>query len=84
MDSEASSTILLTNRTQGNIELNTFETNDGADPASTSDFQTDATSQPDSSVNVQELPPVDSGWGAWTFCLAGLVLETLVWGFGFR
>ncbi|KAI0072297.1 MFS general substrate transporter [Panus rudis PR-1116 ss-1] len=35
------------------------------------------------SSNVQELPPVDIGRGAWSFCLAGFILETLVWGFGF-
>ncbi|KAH8100922.1 hypothetical protein BXZ70DRAFT_907080 [Cristinia sonorae] len=40
-------------------------------------------SEPDASVNVQQLPPVDSGHQAWLFCFASFVLETLVWGFGF-
>ena len=39
---------------------------------------------PQEGVNVQELPPVDGGWRAWTFCLAAFLLETMVWGFGFR
>ncbi|RPD73239.1 MFS general substrate transporter [Lentinus tigrinus ALCF2SS1-7] len=34
-------------------------------------------------INVQELPPVDRGIRAWTFCAAGFVLEMMVWGFGF-
>lgn len=35
-------------------------------------------------VNVQqELPPVDGGRKAWSFCAAAFVLEALVWGFGF-
>lgn len=33
---------------------------------------------------VQELPPVDRGIKAWTFCAAAFVLEMMVWGFGFR
>ena len=36
------------------------------------------------SVNVQELPPVDRGLKAWTFCASGFVLEMMIWGFGFR
>ncbi|KAI0072296.1 MFS general substrate transporter [Panus rudis PR-1116 ss-1] len=39
--------------------------------------------EPLDTANVQELPPVDVGRGAWSFCLAGFVLEALVWGFGF-
>ena len=39
---------------------------------------------PDQGVTVQELPPVDRGIRAWTFCAAGFVLEMMVWGFGFR
>ncbi len=39
---------------------------------------------PQEGVTVQELPPVDKGIGAWTFCAAGFVLEMMVWGFGFR
>ena len=35
-------------------------------------------------LNVQQLPPVDGGWQAWMFCGASFILETLVWGFGFR
>ena len=38
----------------------------------------------DDGVNVQELPPVDRGLKAWTFCAAGFVLEMMIWGFGFR
>ncbi|CAE6481324.1 unnamed protein product [Rhizoctonia solani] len=29
------------------------------------------------------LPPVDSGFAAWSFVFAGFMLEALVWGFGF-
>ncbi|CAE6495290.1 unnamed protein product [Rhizoctonia solani] len=29
------------------------------------------------------LPPMDKGFAAWSFGVAGFVLETLVWGFGF-
>lgn len=39
---------------------------------------------PTSLVNVQELPPVDEGRKAWMFCFSGFMLESLVWGFGFR
>lgn len=39
---------------------------------------------PQSGANVQELPPVDRGIRAWTFCFSALVLEMMVWGFGFR
>ncbi len=35
-------------------------------------------------VNVQELAPVDRGIQAWTFCASGFVLETVIWGFGYR
>lgn len=42
------------------------------------------TSEPDSSVNIQQLPPVDGGHQAWLFCFASFILEMLVWGFGFR
>ncbi|KAI0700119.1 MFS general substrate transporter [Cerioporus squamosus] len=38
---------------------------------------------PQEGVNVQELPPVDKGIRAWTFCAAAFVLEMMVWGFGF-
>lgn len=91
MDSEASSAIQLNShiQTASDLELRTFGTSSsgglGPQSASTSDFQADTpASNLDPSVNVQELPPVDAGRGAWTFCLAGLVLETLVWGFSFR
>ena len=40
--------------------------------------------EPQDGANVQELPPVDSGVQAWTFCAAGFVLEMMVWGFGYR
>ena len=35
-------------------------------------------------VTVQELAPVDGGVQAWTFCFCAFILETVVWGFGFR
>ena len=41
------------------------------------------TSEPDDSVHVQQLPPVDGGKQAWLFCFASFVVEALVWGFGF-
>ncbi|KDQ61479.1 hypothetical protein JAAARDRAFT_54845 [Jaapia argillacea MUCL 33604] len=34
-------------------------------------------------VHVQELPPIDRGTKAWTFCFCSFILETMVWGFGF-
>ncbi|EMD38972.1 hypothetical protein CERSUDRAFT_112686 [Gelatoporia subvermispora B] len=56
----------------------------------TSSFRTDTSSaalayqlEPQDGVNVQELPAVDSGRKAWTFCISAFVLETMVWGFGF-
>ena len=39
---------------------------------------------PQEGVAVQELPPVDGGLRAWTFCAAGFVLEMMVWGFAYR
>ncbi|KAI0694845.1 MFS general substrate transporter [Earliella scabrosa] len=38
---------------------------------------------PQEGVNVQELPPVDKGFAAWSFCAASFVLEIMVWGFSF-
>ena len=35
-------------------------------------------------VAVQELSPVDHGFGAWAFCACSFVVETLIWGFLFR
>ncbi|TCD66900.1 hypothetical protein EIP91_000739 [Steccherinum ochraceum] len=40
-------------------------------------------SQTDVPLNAQQLPPVDRGRQAWTFCFCSFILETLVWGFGF-
>lgn len=34
--------------------------------------------------NVQTLAPIDGGKQAWTFCFCAFILETIVWGFGFR
>ncbi|KEP48260.1 MFS monocarboxylate transporter [Rhizoctonia solani 123E] len=31
----------------------------------------------------EDLPPMDTGPGAWTFVASSFVLETLIWGFGF-
>ena len=39
---------------------------------------------PQEGTNVQELPPVDGGFRAWSFCFSAVVLEMMVWGFGFR
>ena len=39
---------------------------------------------PREGANVQELPPVDRGMGAWLFCAGGFVSEMMVWGFSFR
>ncbi|KAI0351391.1 MFS general substrate transporter [Trametes cingulata] len=38
---------------------------------------------PHEGTTVQELPPVDRGVQAWTFCLSGFVLEMTIWGFSF-
>ena len=35
-------------------------------------------------VYVQELPPIDGGIKAWTFCVSAFFVETMVWGYGFR
>lgn len=35
-------------------------------------------------TNEQVLAPIDGGKAAWTFCFCAFVLETIVWGFGFR
>lgn len=53
-----------------------IRTNDSAAPA----YQL----EPQDGANVQELPAVDGGKKAWTFCVSAFVLETMVWGFGFR
>ncbi|KEP46039.1 MFS monocarboxylate transporter [Rhizoctonia solani 123E] len=34
------------------------------------------------STNASELPPVDTGLGAWSFVASAFALDTLVWGFG--
>ena len=39
---------------------------------------------PQEGANIQELPPMDGGVRAWTFCAAAMVLEMMVWGFSFR
>ncbi|TCD66437.1 hypothetical protein EIP91_001373 [Steccherinum ochraceum] len=46
-------------------------------------LHTTGASEPNAFSNVQQLPPVDGGRQAWTFCFASFILETLVWGFGF-
>lgn len=38
----------------------------------------------DTELSAQALPPVDGGRQAWTFCFCAFLLETIVWGFGFR
>ncbi|KAI0741945.1 MFS general substrate transporter [Daedaleopsis nitida] len=38
---------------------------------------------PQEGTNVQELPPVDRGFRAWSFCAAAFVLEMMIWGFSF-
>ncbi|KAJ3016369.1 hypothetical protein NUW54_g819 [Trametes sanguinea] len=38
---------------------------------------------PREGATIQELPPVDRGVKAWTFCFSAFVLEMMVWGFGF-
>ncbi|KAI0788868.1 major facilitator superfamily domain-containing protein [Abortiporus biennis] len=34
-------------------------------------------------INIQELPPLDRGWRAWSFCFAAFIVEALVWGFSY-
>lgn len=43
-----------------------------------------APADPQEGTYVQELPPVDRGIAAWTFCAAGLLTQTVIWGFTFR
>ncbi|KAI8986278.1 MFS general substrate transporter [Trametes punicea] len=38
---------------------------------------------PQEGAIIQELPPVDRGVKAWTFCMSSFVLEMMVWGFGY-
>lgn len=35
-------------------------------------------------INMQELPPVDGGVKAWSFCASAFFVETMVWGYSFR
>lgn len=81
MDSKKSPTIFLNEVSHEQIELSSLETQ-----RRQQDTQSNAsiTTEPSPSVNIQELPPVDKGWQAWSFCFAGVVLEALVWGFSFR
>ncbi|CAL1714357.1 unnamed protein product [Somion occarium] len=80
MDSKKSPTIFLNEVSHEQIELSSLETQ-----RRQQDTQSNAsiTTEPSPSVNIQELPPVDKGWQAWSFCFAGVVLEALVWGFSF-
>lgn len=39
---------------------------------------------PQEGATVQELPPIDGGIKAWTFCFSAFMLEMMVWGFAFR
>ncbi len=41
-------------------------------------------SEPQEGANVQELAPVDHGFGAWSFCACGFIAEMFIWGFLFR
>ncbi|TBU45568.1 MFS general substrate transporter [Dichomitus squalens] len=38
---------------------------------------------PQEGANVQELPPVDRGFGAWMFCASAFITEMMIWGFSF-
>ena len=40
--------------------------------------------EPQEGMSVHELPPVDRGVGAWTFCLSAVIIEIMIWGFSFR
>ncbi|TFK84966.1 MFS general substrate transporter [Polyporus arcularius HHB13444] len=40
-------------------------------------------SEPHEGANVQELAPVDHGFGAWSFCACGFIAEMFIWGFLF-
>lgn len=41
-------------------------------------------SEPQEGTTIQELAPVDRGFGAWSFCACGFVAEMFIWGFLFR
>ena len=94
MNSEASSAIHLTRQGTDTIELASLDSGSIHRHTHTSstnidESQTDVSlagdeNESETPVNVQELPPVDIGWRAWTFCFSGCMLETLVWGFGLR
>ena len=94
MNSEASSAIHLTRQGTDAIELASLDSSSIHRHVHTSstnidESQTDVSiagneNDSETPVNVQELPPVDIGWRAWTFCFSGCMLETLVWGFGLR
>ncbi|CUA73150.1 hypothetical protein RSOLAG22IIIB_10590 [Rhizoctonia solani] len=78
--------------TSGNIELGALNgSKSRPDPApietrvsSGRSALNDETSRSDFvlGTNASELPPVDTGFGAWSFVVSAFALDTLIWGFG--
>ncbi|CAE6452218.1 unnamed protein product [Rhizoctonia solani] len=55
---------------------------DGTENTSRTSFRD--VSQAENSLGVTlELPPVDVGFGAWSFVASAFLLDTIIWGFGF-
>ncbi|CAE6486897.1 unnamed protein product [Rhizoctonia solani] len=78
--------------TTGSIELGVLHhSKSGSEPQLTTTRNSSTLSAPAAEVsrsdfipgtNASELPPVDTGFGAWSFVAAAFALDTLVWGFG--
>ncbi|KAL5638585.1 hypothetical protein ACGC1H_005301 [Rhizoctonia solani] len=78
--------------TSGNVELGVFDGNKSRPeprPVATrgSSGRSALNDEPSRSdfvlgTNALELPPVDTGFGAWSFVASAFALDTLIWGFG--
>nr|ODN87563.1 hypothetical protein L203_03340 [Cryptococcus depauperatus CBS 7841] len=70
-----------TNVVVSEAENSTFVT-DAADGDQPQEFQySEGQGEEEAQESLSNLPPVDGGWGAWTYLAAATGLETLVWGF---
>ncbi|KAG8731962.1 hypothetical protein FRC11_001323 [Ceratobasidium sp. 423] len=55
----------------------------GAENVSSSSFRDASQAEISLGVTASELPPVDVGFGAWSFVASAFLLDTIIWGFGF-
>ena len=65
-------------------ELAEISRQGGAEDIATGGLNDASSRGPEDGLSVQELAPMDSGRQAWTYCASTFVLETFIWGFGFR